>query len=178
MFFEIGLPWKPQSAAKKGVAIVNAITLLLITVCFVIGAAFISIEAVIFGIVFLTAAMLVAISGQSGARTSASLTRSAPYDAVSSQASGAGAPLLIGAGIDSYLAFPNSKAHLPVAEDEKPTHLLKKEVGDDFAVIHTGVAMQAQIDALFAPASDVSAPALAASDAEVLAEITPPHLLG
>lgn len=153
----------------------NFITLVLVTVCFILGASFIWIEAVNFGVVFFTVAMLVAASGPAGAKAASAPALHGLADA---SVAGAGAQC-ISDDFDSNI-FRFAVAASPETEDDpKPVAdlvRLRKEFGEDFAVVTAGPAVQAQIDGLFA-AADALAPFRASRDAGILARIVPPHSL-
>jgi hypothetical protein len=147
----------------------NAIASLFVIVFFVVGAAFLSIEAANFGIVFIAAAMILAISGQSGAKVASLREPQALYDVEMSPVAEAARSNI------AYLALSDLTAERPVAKFSGDTVLLKKEFGGDFAFVGAGAAIQTQIDALFESAADALASAKAASDAAVLAQISPPY---
>ena len=154
----------------------NFITMVLVAVCFVVGASFIWIEAVNFGMVFVTVAMLVAASGPGGAKAASAPALHGWSDPFVAEAGAQG----IGDNFDSN-SFRLANSASPEAEvDPKPVAdlvRLKKEFGDDFAVVTAGPAVQAQIDGLFAAATDTLAPFRASRDAGILARIVPPHSL-
>jgi hypothetical protein len=149
----------------------NAITLLIVIVCFIVGAALIFITATNFGMIFFTTALVVAITGHAGVRAPSPSTLSDSPNPLAAQYREGN----FGSNMEFYCIFPDSQP-VPAAVDAENLdagRMMKKaEFGDDFAVVNTGVAIQAQIGALFA--TDVQAPARASQDSVILASIAPP----